>query len=126
MAIQEQRLRSYVPMGGFDVVTEWAGEPLSKTAEDLGRRTGGFVTRTLESVKGWNARRVTRKQLAALSDHLLRDIGIERHEIDHIEGVARWPLSRDCDSHMLLERGGEVIGICYYADDSNLNYLTYY
>jgi len=104
MAIQERRPYSYVPMGGLDVVTEWAGEPLSKTAQDLGRGTSGFMTRTLESVEAWNAQRVTRKQLAALSDHMLRDIGIERHQIDDIEGVASWSGSRDFDSHMLLER----------------------
>ena len=104
MAIQERRPYSYVPIGGFDVVTEWAGEPLSKTAEDLGRGTSGFMTRTLEPVKAWKAQRITRKQLATLSDHMLRDIGIERHEIEDIVGVASWSGSLDFDSHMLLER----------------------
>ena len=84
MTIQERRPYSYVPMGGFDVVTEWAGEPLSATTQDLGRKTSGFLARLIESLKAWHIRRVTQKQLATLSDHMLRDIGIERHEIDDI------------------------------------------
>ena len=104
MAIQERRPYSYVPVGGFDVVTAWAGEPISTTARDLGRKTNGFITRLFESVKAWRDRRVTRKQLSVLSDHMLRDIGIERQEIDANNGVATWPEPRDLESYLLLER----------------------
>ena len=104
MTIQERRPYSHVPIGGLDVVTAWAGEPISTTAEDLGRKTNGFITRLFESVKAWRDRRVTRKQLSVLSDHMLRDIGIERREVDVINGVATWPEARDLESYLLLER----------------------
>ena len=75
-------------------MTEWAGEPLSTAASDFGRQTSGFLARSIESLKAWRIRRATQKQLATLSDRMLRDIGIERHEIDDSARVARWPESR--------------------------------
>ena len=104
MTIQERRLHSHVPVGGFNVVTEWAGEPLSTTAWDFGRQTSGFLARSIESLKAWRIRRATQKQLAKLSDRMLRDIGIERHEIDDFARVARWPESRDFETHMAWVR----------------------
>jgi len=104
MTIQERRLHSHVPVGGFNVVTEWAGEPLSTAGWDLGRQTSGFLARSIESLKAWRIRRATQKQLATLSDRMLRDIGIERHEIDDSVRVARWPKARNFETHMLLER----------------------
>ena len=103
MTIQERRLHSHVPVGGFNVVTEWA-EPLSTAAWDFGRQTSGFLARSIESLKAWRIRRATQKQLATLSDRMLRDIGIERHEIDDFARVARWPESRDFETHMAWVR----------------------
>ena len=46
---------------------------------------GGFergpLTRLIDRIRTWNDRRVAVKQLTAMSDRLLQDIGINRHEI---------------------------------------------
>lgn len=38
--------------------------------------------RLLNAIRRWYARRVTVRRLSELSDHWLRDIGIQRHEIE--------------------------------------------
>ena len=37
--------------------------------------------RLLDAIVGWHERRTTIRRLSRLNDHLLRDIGIHRHEI---------------------------------------------
>ncbi len=46
-----------------------------------GNFRGGFASRILHKVRNWNARRIAIRQLRALPESLLRDIGIERHQI---------------------------------------------
>ena len=41
-----------------------------------------YLSRVLDQIKAWNERRIAARQLNALSDRMLRDIGIERYEID--------------------------------------------
>lgn len=41
----------------------------------------GIARRIIGRIKYWNERRQAMRQLAAMSDRLLQDIGIERHEI---------------------------------------------
>lgn len=36
---------------------------------------------TFRAIGAWQARRLTEARLADLDDHMLRDVGIERHEI---------------------------------------------
>lgn len=48
---------------------------------------GGFaetIRSTVARLQAWNDVRITRKSLAALSDHELADIGIERCDIDAV------------------------------------------
>ena len=40
-----------------------------------------IVSRVIDQIKVWNERRAAIRQLNALSDRLLLDIGVERHEI---------------------------------------------
>ena len=42
----------------------------------------GMISRLMDSFVTWNERRKTVRQLHTMSDRLLRDIGIDRHEID--------------------------------------------
>ena len=44
----------------------------------------GLLARTLDQVKTWNERRIAVRQLSALSDRMLDDIGIDRFEISSI------------------------------------------
>ena len=41
----------------------------------------GITRRIIDRIKYWNERRKAVRQLMAMSDRLLQDIGIERHEI---------------------------------------------
>ena len=41
----------------------------------------GITRRIINRIKSWNERRESIRQLTAMSDRLLQDIGIERHEI---------------------------------------------
>ncbi len=41
----------------------------------------GIARRIIDRIQFWNERRNAVRQLAAMSDRLLEDIGIERHEI---------------------------------------------
>ena len=41
----------------------------------------GITRRIIGRIKYWNERRAAIRQLTAMSDRLLQDIGIERHEI---------------------------------------------
>ncbi len=41
----------------------------------------GIIRRIADRIKYWNERRKAIRQLTAMSDRLLQDIGIERHEI---------------------------------------------
>jgi len=41
----------------------------------------GITKRLISRIKYWNERRKAIRQLTAMSDRLLQDIGIERHEI---------------------------------------------
>jgi len=40
-----------------------------------------FVLRLVGRLKAWNQRRLAIRELQAMSDHLLRDLGIERFQI---------------------------------------------
>jgi len=42
----------------------------------------GYLSRVVDRIKAWHERRVATRQLNALSDRMLRDIGVERHKID--------------------------------------------
>jgi uncharacterized protein YjiS (DUF1127 family) len=55
------------------------------------RRLLGEALRNLwRSVKIWNARYRQRRELLALSDTMLKDIGITRAQADHEGGKAFW------------------------------------
>ena len=41
----------------------------------------GITRRIIDQIKFWNGRKAAIRQLTAMSDRLLQDIGIERHEI---------------------------------------------
>ncbi len=41
----------------------------------------GIARRIVDRIKSWDERRKAVRQLTAMSDRLLQDIGIERHEI---------------------------------------------
>jgi len=43
-----------------------------------------LAARLLAGLQGWMLRRQTRSKLHALDDHLLKDIGLRRHQIDQI------------------------------------------
>ena len=42
----------------------------------------GVLVRMLGAIQAWNARRVAARHLYGLTDRLLEDIGIDRHQID--------------------------------------------
>ena len=44
----------------------------------------GMLARVIDQVKSWNERRVAIRQLSALSDRMLSDIGIDRFEISSV------------------------------------------
>ena len=46
-----------------------------------------WLTRLVDRIRAWNDRRIAVRQLSAMSNRLLQDIGIERYEIS--EAVRR-------------------------------------
>lgn len=67
----------------------WLAQSLSEQARHTRRRhvraatLGALLTamaRLQRTIQTWRARAVSRRQLGELSDHLLRDIGLTRHE----------------------------------------------
>ncbi len=44
----------------------------------------GFVARTLNRLRMWNQRRLAILELSAMPDSLLRDLGIERYQIEDV------------------------------------------
>ncbi len=53
--------------------------------------------RLLDAIGRWRARRNTARRLSRLNDHLLRDIGIHRHEIASVvhQSAKSVPVSND-------------------------------
>ena len=47
---------------------------------DVAAKLHGAVARAVETVRTWYFRAVTRRELRALNDHLLADIGMSRWE----------------------------------------------
>ena len=48
---------------------------------DVGAKLHGAITRAVETVRTWYFRAGTRRELRALNDHLLADIGMSRMEV---------------------------------------------
>jgi uncharacterized protein YjiS (DUF1127 family) len=49
-----------------------------------------IVTQLARRIRRWQRHRVERRELAALSDHELRDIGMNRYEIAHLGCNTFW------------------------------------
>ena len=66
--------------------------PLHADFRGIQRRRGGLAAllsdRIVEPGRGWRGRARTRQELSALDDSMLRDIGIERGQIDGIAVAA--------------------------------------
>ena len=60
------------------------GKPLHIAVVPRGKRTliGALIADIGVTLNGWRQRRVQRDNLAHLSDQLLQDIGITRHQVD--------------------------------------------
>ena len=62
-------------------VTQTSQQHFDRPAFGLGTLLARPLGAALRSFEKWQRRRTTIRQLAALNDHLLRDIGISRHGI---------------------------------------------
>ncbi len=58
-----------------------------------------YVARTLDTIGQWRERRSAIRRLSRLNDHLLRDIGIHRHEIASAVGRAARSLPVASNGH---------------------------
>lgn len=54
------------------------------TTRTTGSHNSGFFSTLVARLTAWNDARLTRRALAALSDHELADIGLNRCDIDDI------------------------------------------
>ena len=54
-----------------------------------------LLMKLMDAFKRWHERRATIRRLSQLNDHLLRDIGIHRHEIEALvqQSVRSMPVS---------------------------------
>lgn len=57
---------------------------ITKPALDAIAGAARLGARPLAGLQGWMLRRQTRSKLHVLDDHLLKDIGLRRHEINQI------------------------------------------
>jgi uncharacterized protein YjiS (DUF1127 family) len=53
-------------------------------------RVVGGIAAAFDTVSLWEARRCSRKHLAALDDRMLRDIGVSRADVEHEDGKPFW------------------------------------
>ena len=66
---------------GLDVVTDWFGEAVAPVLVTAFEKTGRLITGIVDAVKARHHSRVMYRNLMALDDRMLKDIGIARGDI---------------------------------------------
>ncbi len=69
--------------------------------------------RLLDAIVGWHERRTTIRRLSRLNDHLLRDIGIHRHEIASVvhQSAKSVPVSNNGQGTTIVLPNGSLMPI---------------
>ena len=67
-----------------------AAAALFRTFRKARRKIPGRVLHLLDVVAVWGARSRQRRRLHGLSDHMLKDIGISRADVEHETGKPFW------------------------------------
>lgn len=65
------------------------GRRIRRAAFDIDRHLGGSVRRLAIFLPKWLEQRAQRRSLRSLSDHMLKDIGLSRCDVER-EARARW------------------------------------
>ncbi len=66
---------------GLDVATDWFGEAVAPVLVTAFEKTGRLITGIVDAVKARHHSRVIYRNLMALDDRMLNDIGITRDDI---------------------------------------------
>ena len=65
------------------------GRPLRRAAVGLDRLLGGPLRRLAAFIRAWLAQGAERRRLRSFSDHMLKDMGVSRCDVER-EARARW------------------------------------
>jgi len=79
------------PMAPFDRLRTTDRAAVGASAADsLATALGGGLVRVFDGLFAWQQRAADRRALRAMDDHLLRDIGLSRADIDAEAGKPFW------------------------------------
>jgi uncharacterized protein YjiS (DUF1127 family) len=65
------------------------GRPARRAASGVDRLLGGPLQRLAVFIPAWLAQGAKRRRLRSLSDHMLKDMGVSRRDVER-EARARW------------------------------------
>ena len=91
MMLEQENGAAMKPVGNHPASAAFGliGRPIRRAAIDMDRLVGGPLQRFAILISRWQERRAELRSLQRLDDHMLKDIGVSRCDVDR-EVRTRW------------------------------------